>query len=74
MSINARATIYETFTVPTKTGYTPIGISVTGTGGGGSGYIVVVPLLDGGAMIYNGTDSNLSGLSAVLKIIYLKNN
>lgn len=73
LSINSGATVYKTFTIPSKTGYTPIAITPNSTSGGGSSYMVFTPTLEGYIGIYNGWTSNLSNASISLKIIYLKN-
>lgn len=73
ISINSGATVYKTFTIPSKTGYTPIAITPNSTSGGGSSYMVFAPTLEGYMGIYNGWNSNISNASISLKIIYLKN-
>ena len=72
ISINSGATIYKSFTIPSKTGYTPIAISVSSLSGTYSGYIISTPALNGDMPIYNG-GSGTANISIGLKIVYLKN-
>lgn len=74
ISLASGATTYATFTIPSKTGYTPISISTVERHGGGSGFMVFAPSLDGYVTIYNGWGSDFSGASIVFRIVYLKSN
>lgn len=72
IAVNSKETVYKTFTMPSKAGYTPIAITPNNISGGGSGYAIYSASLEGYITVYNGWVSN-GTFSITLKIIYLKN-
>lgn len=72
VSIPANNAAYGTFTVPSVTGYTCIGITVWSITGAGSGYMVVMPYNGGFAAVNNTSTARTVGL--VFRCIYVKNN
>jgi hypothetical protein len=73
IEIPSKTATYAQYTIPSKTGYTPIAIAVDGVNGASSGYTVVMAGLDGWLALYNGANSDVS-IRINLKIIYLKSS